>query len=1615
MGMTVTASMTNNYVNYAAMHCGIPIVDCVKLSGVEVERAILRITAVPEFLYEFKKEIVLEGKDFSLDKPELKLDDSFYRQELIEAREGEIKIEVLDTENPEKILGFCNVSIHIQPYLHWDACRHAGTMAAFMQPNDSFVARVLKGAGEYASKMGILMYGYQGKSQESVLKQAKCIYQALQDEVIHYISSPASFEDAGQKIRIPRQVLHEESKQGTCLDLAILYATCLEAASLNAGIVVISGHAFAGVWKEDGKTLPKYILYKEEVTQEVEVLIQNYFEPVECTTFTDARDISYEAAVEVGKKNIGSLRYMIDIYQSRACGIVPVYTYTDQPICEIQEETQEMEVDMAIAKEQLTKRERLQQQAMDLSVRNKLLSGQKDSFELQFAFDVENFMCGDIDEVSLFKETKQVLLDGGMKEGTFEECLYKLRASDREARRAKGKGNLYLALNELKWKTADGKLHRAVMYLVPTEIYLNKRGEYLFRLVQPIESFFNPVLKEKLIQDYKIDVSDMLDKPGTEYRAQMRQLGYLLEKKSGWSIEENKARLASFTIPNEAIWKGLSSERVLQHPIVNGLIKGVMDWEDEEVEIQEDLVSVYQADSSQSDIIQLAFQKKAQVVVGSAGNGKTQTIANIIADGIKQGKKTLLVSEKYSVLKVIQQMLEDLEIGMFTLSIMEGTHKVPEILKSIGETLRYLDTLEVYDWESSEDIKRYQKAGSEIRKYYEYMTKKGSCGKSMEELYNLYEKYRDCPVSLTWPEGEKISDTNEAENIIETLAEVFHYYDKTQGLYLEFLKYQGMDGTDKVNAQEAVDKVLLEGEKLRESAKTMAENLGISKSGSEKEWMSKTLEVSHYLSHCPLTGNNLNEMLDESVGSSEDEEIRTEILEYIDELREMEEEKTLMQRMKWNRIKREIRIDISDLAISKKSISRLKGISDLDELEYEIKHLKFEENNSNHKVQEAQEKYLRFIQKFEQGLSTLSLKDEEKKYLLELIQEVASGKSCQLKQDAQEFLEVYKQYSSAQEKAEELVVQNIKGFEEKYPDKLKLVLFEEWKKNINKNSDFSLYKDIKKDAEDVGIGTLVKQIEEEYNSGRLKSDEILTAYRKSWCEEQIRVIKDEFPELKEFNHIRHGLRVRHYRESERRIRSNMREELLYKQMERLPNIQKGAVNTPELGKLHKMLKKGKQISVRTLFEEAPHILSDLYPCMLMNPSAVAEYLPQDFPEFDLVIIDEGSQMPTYKALIPISYGKCCMIFGDEQQLTASTSFQRNLEEDGFMTPIESVLDDAIVASFPRKTLRYHYRSESESLIAFSNKKYYGNTVITFPSCNTKISGVSYEFVEDGCYDRGETKTNEKEALRVIEKVREIYAKLPKDTKDTVGIVTMNLNQKHLIQSLVMKEAANDIVFGTKMDELVSVSNLEACQGREWDYVILSPGYGPDKKGEFTTNMGPLVQTGGENRLNVMITRARKKMIVVTSLNPAMLKDAKSTGVNDFREFLSYAKGDIQYDTRDTGVQKKKNKHTTMIDRVASAIREHGYDVHTNIGSSECKVDIGIVSKKNDKCYVLGILTDHFKGTQRTIRDQEIIYPEALQRKGWNIYRLHSLSWYANPENEIDKIIRKIEDMEGDED
>ena len=298
-------------------------------------------------------------------------------------------------------------------------------------------------------------------------------------------------------------------------------------------------------------------------------------------------------------------------------------------------------------------------------------------------------------------------------------------------------------------------------------------------------------------------------------------------------------------------------------------------------------------------------------------------------------------------------------------------------------------------------------------------------------------------------------------------------------------------------------------------------------------------------------------------------------------------------------------------------------------------------------------------------------------------------------------------------------------------------------------------------------------------------------------------------------------------------------------------------------------KKRRHLPLRKLFAEIPNLLFLVKPCLLMSPLSVSQYLAPDSIHFDLVIFDEASQIRPHEGIAAIYRGSQLVVCGDTKQLPPTPFFEYELaedyydEEDEDTAPdeFESLLDQCLSIGLAELGLNWHYRSQHEDLIAFSNHQFYADKLITFPCANeAKGLGVDHCLVEDGVYDRGGKKHN----LREAELAVDLAVRTLQDNPDTsVGIVSLSVPQMNAIEAHLEARLRDEPelrpLFTTDLLEGFFTKNLENVQGDERDVIILSIGYGKDSSGRMTMNFGPLNRTGGEKRLNVAITRARKRV------------------------------------------------------------------------------------------------------------------------------------------------------------
>ncbi|MCL5950064.1 MAG: DUF3320 domain-containing protein [Candidatus Bathyarchaeota archaeon] len=451
--------------------------------------------------------------------------------------------------------------------------------------------------------------------------------------------------------------------------------------------------------------------------------------------------------------------------------------------------------------------------------------------------------------------------------------------------------------------------------------------------------------------------------------------------------------------------------------------------------------------------------------------------------------------------------------------------------------------------------------------------------------------------------------------------------------------------------------------------------------------------------------------------------------------------------------------------------------------------------------------------------------------------------------------------------------------------------------------------------------------------------------------------------------------------------------------------------------LKEAAKKRRLMPIRTLMQKMPNLLVKLKPCLLMSPISVSQFLPPD-NKFDLVLFDEASQLVPEDAIGAIYRGKTLVVAGDNKQLPPTSFFQKNLIDnvdwdeltDDDIEVFDSILDECLGIGLPVKTLRWHYRSKHEELIAFSNHRFYDDTMITFPAAKNQADslGVKLVHVPDGIYDRGGARNNLKEAEKVADLVFEHFKNYP---KKTLGVVTFSIAQMDAVEEAIDRRLKEQPDFEPffKEDRLEGffVKNLENVQGDERDVIFFSVGYGFDQQGQMTMNFGPLNKPGGERRLNVAVTRAREKVVLITSIRGSDIdKDTQALGVQTLRTYLDYA----EHGPETLSNKAKEGAFDSALDEdVASEIKKMGYEVVPEVGCSGYRIDIGVVDPVNAGSFLLGVECDGatYKSSS-SARDRDRLREQVLRQLGWRIHRIWSPAWVARRDSEIRRLKEALE-------
>lgn len=1700
-------------INFAMQQNFIPVFRSITIenkSGRELFGVRLKISFEPDFAVEYEASMDIPPfEPIEISPVEIILRPDYFPC-LTEKMVGCYKIEA---ECNGEIIGSLTQNIGLLAYDQWTGSELMPEMiAAFVTPNHPKVAELLSKASVYLNQWcgDPSFTGYQSRSANVVKMQMAAIYAALQAENIAYTMPPASYEGT-QRVRLPDAVL--TSKSGTCLDLAVLYCSCLENVGLNPLLIFNEGHAFAGCWLEE-HTFPDCLQYHYAAISKRAARGVDIIGVVECTDFVAGKLIDFNNAEAEGISRLSAEKFTfaVDIKRTRISGIRPMPSRVDQSGAFMAVDYGERE-SISNAPEEIvsvgsfrahepaenvTRQKLWERKLLDLSLRNSLLNFRNTLSSVRIiAADVsaledelsqggEFSVCAapsdeflKASEGKIFslenekiniravadEELKNHRLRTYLSQLDLEKSMAKLRRLAKVSLEENGANTIYIALGFLEWYETERseKPRYAPLVLIPVDIKWNiQEGLYT---VKPRDEAtqINITLLEMLRQNYGIEIG-LNQLPEDEMGVDIPYIFSIIRQailgNARWDVKE-LAFIGQFSFTRFIMWNDISnrSDDLIKNKITSSLVSGKMEWEDNFTSISpqeiderlmpSDLAVPLSADSSQLSAVYAANCGSSFVLHGPPGTGKSQTITNIIANAMYHDKTVLFVAEKMAALEVVQNRLERLGLDPFCLELHSNKSRKKDVLNQLEKALDVAKNTSPSQFEA--EAEKTASLRRELNKSAQEIHLKRSCGMSLYDAVIKYEQHRNYDGKLKFShafldsvkpetlekcrdELEKLSAAGRSfgnvggtalkccqlkeysptcrEEISDRLKSLGECLDKLQAEMpfigdisgnsnAEFSQLKALaDIVKTAQAEGDIIPPIVYGEVWDRTADTVR---SLIESGREQQALkaeiSQKFEDSVYNFDC---GNSLAQWKE-----AQDSWILPKLL------KSGKLVKTLNSHAKSpDTVTKENFGDYCGKLVKLKSLTEaVKGIpTAVSDIFASHTGMLMCENTRWDAVSEA----VSLSERLRNILSVSPFTADEKLRISQRICDLfgTSQRKTENNMKADLFIQKLNECENILtilDKSFALIPRKIYG---KNP-------FEETRSQLD-----DIIHELPMLKEWTGIMAICRNLEalglqnavDAFLSGTLSCDSLTGAFECGVSRDFIYKTIGEVPELSQFQGAIFEDTIRKFEAQLEKFRRLTIEELTARLSAKIPD---NSNPDPELALLKKAIKNGgRGLSIRRLFESIPNLLRKICPVMLMSPISVAQYIDPDYPKFDFVIFDEASQLPTCEAVGAVSRGENVIISGDPKQLPPTSFFASNhTDEDNIENEdLESLLDDCLALSMPEEHLLWHYRSRHESLIAYSNARYYDNKLYTFPSADSRASKVSHIAVE-GYYDRSKTRTNRAEAEAVV---AEIVRRLKDESlrHESIGVVTFSMPQQNLIDDLLAFEYKKDPqleMLAGEMAEPIIIKNLENIQGDERDVIMFSIGYGPDKDGKLSMNFGPLNREGGWKRLNVAITRARKQMLVFSVITSDMinLNSTRSEGVEGLKGFLKFAEqgGAIAVKAGNSRVTSEGFENA-----VAEELRKRGYSVDCSVGISGFKVDIAVYSPENPDKYILGILCGTRNSLEKSRAEERYIsQPAVLHGLGWETMNLHLPDWLDNRERALERIEKRIAEILGNTD
>lgn len=1191
----------------------------------------------------------------------------------------------------------------------------------------------------------------------------------------------------------------------------------------------------------------------------------------------------------------------------------------------------------------------------------------------------------------------------------------------------------YLAFGFVRWNEREGSdvYYRAPLLLVHVNIITGSIIDPIQIEISDDDVVVNPTFDYLLQAEYGVTLPEYKD--GETLKTYYSKVTSIV-KKLNWEVI-NECKLGIFSFLKINMYEDLkkNAENIVQNNNIKALLGeqlgNTFGGSGVGHKITNPLIelhTVVDADSSQIEAIEMAKSGKSFVLQGPPGTGKSQTITNIIAECLHDGKKVLFVSEKQAALNVVFDKLKKAGLADFCLELHSHKANKKAVIDELNRTLEVPRSR--VSSTANDEIRKKREAQEKLDSYAEELHKKREpINRSLYQLFELYSSERSFPdlrTKITGLENKGQSYIHNAETLLEQYAE---YVPSVGEDYRKNPWYGFTDLSitydDRNQLKADLETLNSEYNSLQNKAKDItqefgAENLcfnGISQWTervsfiADSDVITPSLLTKDACSDALVNINKLKELSEQIIP------VRNDITKYYTEdiLRGLDgreiytklsgqfsgffsrifsgEYKNIIASIKLYS-KNDVKPDYQSAMATAEQLMKIQGLSKVFNDTEEAANgaigpcYRGVDTDWNHVLSDVYRLQTYFHKETKPFGTIAQMTCSEFTEQQPHIQELTKSLSTELSEVENAKTRVAEKFNSGllnlEENSFSYCVNKLQG------------CLNDFDKLGNWINFMRLFRQLGKED----LLRFVNQSIED----RIAPYQIVGTYKKEFYKQWIESIIFSVPELSSFNRIRQDQAVQSFISKDNLQYEISKSQIKSELSQNRPNLEMVAGGSAVSILRREGQKKRKQMPIRKLLAETGDVVQLIKPCFLMSPLSVSTFLDPNVISFDTVVFDEASQIFPQDAIGAIYRGKQLIVVGDSKQMppsnffNASTDIEDEDEEVGDVTDFESILD--ICSSvFDTERLAWHYRSRYEQLIAFSNMNFYNNHLVTFPSAATdhKGIGVDYYYV-DGIFDR-KSKTNRIEADFIVDLVYENIKKYP---NRSLGVVAFSVAQQNLIDQLLSKKREMDPsyewFFKGDNPEPFFVKNLETVQGDERDTIIFSVAYAKDIQGRFIHNFGPLNREGGERRLNVAVTRAKENVQLVASIHYTDINtENKSEGTRLLRAYLDYAQNGAVALERAINVPEEDHFDSYFEEEVCEYLRDCGFTVDTQVGCSGYRIDMG-VRIPNSSNYVLAIECDGATyHNSKNARDRDSLRQRVLENMGWKFYRIWSTDWYKN--------------------